>query len=347
MEKEYIPPSIAFIRLSSLGDVIMTTPLYREVKRRSPGTRVSVITKERYAGLLAGNPHVDEVLPFEDRGRHGGLTGLVSFSRSLRSRTFDLLVDLHGSLRSRLLCLLLRKKRMSGYDKGRTARRIMVRNGPGAVELASTVDRYFGALGLTEFRSPVPELFVPSGDRVSVEKETAPFRTKGRLVGLNTGARWDTKKWPLEHWRELVNLLVPDVDILLFGDPTDRPGLERIREETGVTLPVVSMTEAAGLGRTMGYLALCDAVVSVDSGPMHMAEALSVPVVALFGPTHPCLGFAPTRMDSVVLCHNLFCSPCSLHGKKPCRYGTRACLKEIVPDEVRKTIDSIFNREQR
>jgi heptosyltransferase-2 len=164
------------------------------------------------------------------------------------------------------------------------------------------------------------------------------------VVGIHPGARWETKRWEEEKFDKVCEILNqrPEVKIILFGDQKDHDLLERISPSTedqrifkALNLP---------LNKFMSLIARCDCFVTNDSGPMHIASALGVPVVAIFGPTHPKLGFSPKGSENVVLTANVKCSPCSLHGEKRCHKKSRYCMDLIEPEMVTAAVERILKK---
>ena len=162
------------------------------------------------------------------------------------------------------------------------------------------------------------------------------------MVGIHPGARWETKRWTEEKFARVCQILnqKPELKIILFGDQKDQEVIERIDSHTedqklfkAVNLP---------LNKFMSLIKRCDCFVTNDSGPMHIASALGVPVVAIFGPTHPQLGFSPMGSGNIVLTANVKCSPCSLHGEKRCHNKSRFCMDLIEPEMVTDAVEKIL-----
>ena len=132
--------------------------------------------------------------------------------------------------------------------------------------------------------------------------------------------------------------------IILFGDSVE----DKIIKDITAYLPVSNMIEALGLplGKLASLIQRCDCLITNDSGPMHIAEALQVPVVAIFGPTHPKLGFAPIGQHNVVLGANVECSPCSLHGERKCHKKTRLCMDLITADMVVEAVEDLLKKHE-
>lgn len=329
--------NILIIRLGSIGDVVLTTPVITALKKIYPDASVDFLVKKEYHELLAGNPHIRKLISF-DSTRHKGLKGLFEKTRELRSERYQYVIDLHGNLRSRIISALIHGSKTLRYDKQVVQRRLIL-NGF-KVQTKHTVDAYLSALNtmgmkeVTGFKS-VPSLYLSEDEK----KEAAAFlKNKGIpegpiIVGLNPGARWRTKRWTEEGFIDTGRRLVKELGahIVVFGGPDEVDLCRRIAEGIGKNgLHVAGMV---GLKETAALIGRCKVFVSNDSGPMHIATAVGTPVVGIFGPTVCGFGFSPLGKSTVVE-KELKCRPCSLHGTNVCPKGHFECMKGIRADDV-------------
>jgi len=330
---------ILIIRFSSLGDIVLATGIVEALKRHIPESRLFFLTKAIYAQVFEHDDRIFKLVT---------VTGDEPISR-IRAKfgphTFDGVIDLHGSLRSRLAVMLISSRRTMRVKKNSLARRMMILT-------RNTYRRRFDVLGsYCETLKPLgidervlPRL-VPPVEAVGKAEAMLTAQTglrTGRLIGIAPGARHTTKRWNEESFAGLADAVAERGDHPVFiGDSDDLPVIERIRAR--MCMESVSFAGALELAGTIGMMSRLDCVVTNDSGPMHMAGALDIPVVALFGPTHPDLGFWPGYRRGVYIHTGIPCSPCSLHGSKPCRQGRRFCLDDITVGHVIKKIDEIMN----
>jgi len=309
-----------------MGDVILTTPALAALKARYPRVYLDFVVKERYAELLKGHPLVDGLflLPQGD--------GLLPVGRQLRRKRHHVVLDLHANLRSRLLTAMLPAPRKLRYGKRTFRRWAMVRTGYRPQEAPHVVDLYLECLRPLGIEAPRgrPRLYLSNGDGEFREEFYLQnrFGESGPVVGLHPGARWPGKRWPAERFARLGQRLMRErgAQILVFGGPGEEDLVARVVQGIQPSPPVAL---GLSLGQLMALISGCVLFVTNDSGPMHMATALGVPVVAIFGPTHPLLGFWPLGDEDVVLTAGLSCSPCSLHGKRRCPQGTWQCLERV------------------
>ncbi len=321
---------IAVIRLSSLGDVVLTLPLVRSLDAAFPAARISYWVKEEFAGLVAHDPAVDHVRALDREARR--LEDLVSMSTELEDA--DLIVDLHGSLRSRVLTFR-QKAPVLHAASYRVLRERWVRarwTGPEPVPHA--LERYATALapiGVTV--SGVPRVEAGAEAEAWAEGFFAEWGLEAQPVALCPGARHFTKRWPEEHGLGLDERLARE------GRPRLYFSLESERRVLGALAQRVASDARARwcvepLPRMAALLSCCAGAVSGDSGLMHLAAARGLRVVALFGSTVPELGFAPSGEGHAVLQRALPCRPCTVHGRESCPLEHFKCLREITPEQV-------------
>lgn len=327
------PAHIVLVRLSSVGDVLLATPVARALRRRYPRARLSWLVDAGYEPLLAGNPHLDRVVSFDHTGRHRGPAGIGRLAAELGPVT--LLVDLQHKLRTAVLAARLRPAERLTLVKRRGWELVRAMLGRDAVLGAPhQIWRYLALLEVAPDgagqKPPQPELACdPAAGRRVRARLAGLARPR---VGLVPAARHPTKAWPLAHWRALAERCQRaggSVVLLGGGGETDRAAA------IGSDLAPDGWAVLAGgdLAALAASLAACDLVISPDSGPAHMAAALGVATLVLFGPTCP-QRWAPIGPRVEVLRRELACSPCSNHGGQSCPLGTLACMRDLRPERV-------------
>jgi heptosyltransferase-2 len=331
-------PRILLVRFSSLGDVLLVTPLIRALRARHPAATLSALTKQSWAPLLSANPHLDEVIAVAPG------QSLVPLARALRGARFTHLLDLHGSVRTRVLRLLV-PGAWSGFDARRGPRRQLIREHRDAyVDRVPVPERYFEAASALDVRPDggPAELFTSPAAEARAEAWLARvgFDSEAPLVALIPGAAHATKRWPVRHWRRLASDLVRrGCSVTVVGSSGDRILAAEIATSAG--RKAASAAGDLDLQASGALLRRARAVVSGDTGPMHLATAVGTSVVALFGPTVEQFGFFPYRARAAVLERPLPCRPCSSKGSPHCPLGHHHCMEEIVPDEVLSCLTSL------
>ncbi len=321
---------IAVLRLSSLGDVILTLPVVDALARAWPQAAIEYWVKEEYAAVVRRHPTVTRVRSLERDART--LEDLVSMSAELED--CDLIVDLHASARTRLLTfrqaapvLRVRSRRL---QRARWVHARWTRPRP----LPHAIARYGEALaplGLTS--SGVPRVHISAEIEAWGADEAWAFAGERLRVALCPGARHASKCWPEPRWVELDERLeqagIARLFVATLAERTGLPALSARVERASHAAWLTGSLE--GAAAALGAAAVA---VTHDSGLMHLAAARGCTVVALFGSTSPVLGFAPAGEGHIVLCRNLSCQPCTLHGRERCPLGHHACMMGITVDEV-------------
>lgn len=340
------PARILVVRFSSIGDIILTTPLLRVIQQGLPDAEVHYLTKDTYAPLLERNPRIARVWTLAAPHK---VRQLRELAPALREQQYAWTLDLHQSLRSRFLRLLLRRPVLT-YRKRAIRRFFYVHFKLDLLASQPPVrTRYFEAVrlwGLEDDGQP-PEIWLTPEEKEWAREVVGRESTgAGRpLVAFALGAGKETKRWPAEHFANLGHSLRKDTGarFLLLGDGRDRAAADLVASELGdAALDFVGKTT---LRQTASLLAVCDLVVSNDSGLMHMAEALGRKLVAIFGATTPQLGFAPTSANSIVLeAKDVPCRPCSHIGRDRCPRGHFRCMWEVKPEAVKKAVEGLLAR---
>lgn len=315
------------VRLSSLGDVVLATAVLDPLRELG---RITWLTGPPYDSLLRNDPRIDEVVVWEGRFPW----------RLLRSGRFDVVVDLHRIPKTLLLSALVPAGRRLGYPKARRARVELVR-GRRASPVPHVVARYLGTLAPLGVRTDGrPRIFVSEEARKRAEGLLRDVPTP--FVAVAPGAKWPTKRWRPEAFAEVIGKLVDrGCGVVLVGEEGEEEFSDEVRRLAGRDVP--SLVGKTDLPTLAGVLSLASALLGNDSGPVHLANAVGTPAVAIFGPTHPKLGFYP--LEGRALTADLPCSPCSLHGEGPCRRGERTCMHEVTPDEVLGALEEFLSKE--
>jgi heptosyltransferase-2 len=336
---------ILIIRFSSLGDVVLATAVIDAVQILWPDSRVTFVVKEEFAQAIENNPFVANLIALgpEDRS----LRSIVTLSHRLRSEEVDLVIDLQGGPRGRLLAAGVGAGCVVRPRSRRLRRMLMaVRPGQWRRQLPHAVERYLECL------SPWTDGGIPSG-RPSVyltpEERAGAFEVvegiEGtRLVAMAPGARWPSKRWPAEYFAILGTALAENgYGVLLLGSTEEGEVLDDVA--SGVSPKENVKVLAGNLRLLASAFSVSAAAVCNDSGLMHLATAVGTPTVAIFGPTAPHLGFTPFGDRHKTLWLGLDCSPCSLHGDKACRKAEgELCMNLLEPHHVLAALRELLER---
>ena len=331
---------IAVLRLSSLGDVILTIPVVRALHRAWPAARVEYWTKEEYADVVRFDPAIAHVRRLERDARRP--EDLLSMSAELED--FDLIVDLHGSARSRVLTFRQKAPVLRAASHRLLRARWVHARWTAPRPVPHALERYAASLTPLGLTAPaVPEVVAGTEAERWADEWLAAWRPAGAPVAICPGARHPTKRWPTAHWVAL------DEALARSGTPRLYCSLEAEKR----ALPALAARVAADpsarwscepLPRMAAQLSRCRAAVTCDSGLMHLAAARGLAVAAMFGSTSPALGFAPAGEGHEVLCRNEPCQPCTLHGRERCPMGHFRCMMELKPEQALEALERIETR---
>jgi len=342
---------ILIIKLSAIGDVVHSLPLLEVLRETFPLVRIDWLVEENASGIVEGHPLIDSLLVFPrkswlrrfTRKGEGVSVGreVARFIRGLRSRRYDIVIDLQGLLKSGILAFLARGKRKIALNNGREGSALFVHERVAvpdpqmhALERYLCIARYLGVKDL-RWDGSIP---VYENDKAYVDTLVGGRAFDRTLVAVNPMAKWETKLWESSRFALLADLINEKLTaaVIFTGSCADRGAIGAIQSEM--------KTEALNLaGKTtlkqLAYLyQRCAVVISTDTGPMHIAAAMKSPiVVGLFGPTSP-LRTGPYGGRQRVVRAGAACSPCF---KKRC--DDRQCMRQITVDMVYEAVKEVIN----
>ncbi|MCB0274543.1 MAG: lipopolysaccharide heptosyltransferase II [Calditrichaeota bacterium] len=331
------PQRILVFQTAFLGDAILTIPLIEALKDRFPAALIDIVVIPGAVNILETLPYINAVIPFDKRGNGKGLKGLLGLAALLRRRNYDLALVPHRSFRTALLVKLSRITFTLSFDRS-----------AGAFLYSQTVPyrRDFHEinrnlalgtpLGLDPLKQRFPKVYPTPEDRQKVSDwlDGAALKTGQPLIALAPGSVWNTKRWPAERFGRLAGLLARGgFQPVMIGGPADVQTGAAVEAVFGGPLPnaigQLTLRESAAL------LERCNALITNDSAPLHLAVATATPVVAIFGATVTEFGFYPYHPDDMVVeTAGLSCRPCGAHGGHKCPIGTFECMLNIEASRV-------------
>ncbi len=327
------PENWLVVRLSALGDVVLTTGVLDHLSR-TLGWRFHFLTRAAFAPVLLHNPVVEGVVVPDEKSL-AGLGWLATANRlALRYKDWGLL-DLHGNLRSRALRLLWHGP-VAGYPKFALDRRLhglTKLQGPQRRLEAMNVPQRYARAVLDQAPDPAelrPRIHLSDEERAWAKAKLAETGVSpdAPLAVLHPYATHKGKQWPPERW-------------LALAEALEAAGWQWIavgRSRERVFDDERDLSDRTDIRQTCALLERATALVTGDSGPMHLGTAVGTPVVALFGPTTKAWGFFPSGERDVVLERELICRPCSVHGGRGgCRNG-EVCMRDIAVEDVLEAV---------
>jgi lipopolysaccharide heptosyltransferase II len=313
------------LQTAFLGDVVLTTPLLETLAARHGP--VDVVTTPAAAPLVETHPAVRHVIRYDKKGRDGGPRGLLRLARTLRAERYDWAYLPHRSLRTALVAWLARVPRRVGFEDGWPLFYTDVRPRP---KTGHEIDRLLALAGGAMTRAK-PTLATTGEDRAATEAFLEAHGVETPFVALAPGSIWGSKRWP--YYGELAQRLAGRVGIVVVGGP----------EDAGLADEIAGAVNACGkltLRQSVEAIRRAALLVTNDSAPLHFAQAVGTPTVAIFGSTVPAFGFGPRGpRDQVAGIDGLPCRPCSAHGPASCPLGHHRCMRALTVDHVLAAIE--------
>ena len=329
-------PAILVLRLSSLGDVVLTSSFLQSAREHFPEAHLDFVVRDDLVPIATALPGLRRVVAV---ARRAGPAALAQLGSALARENYMHVFDLHSSLRTRLLTWRLRRRLRPGFSKQELPRWLLVH---------AHRDVYGSFGGVRPLRDrmldPLRRLgHAPSlHDTHLVISQAARARALECLgngtdrvrVAVAPGARWPSKRWPAQRFAALVARLAatPATQFVVLGENAEAPLAAAVaRAAPQASLDLCGRLE---LLETAAVLQRCRLLITNDSGLMHVAEAVGCPVLAIFGPTTPAFGYAPFLPASRLLHRPPACNPCSKNGSRPCHRPTHECMENIGVEEV-------------
>lgn len=328
--RDPLKPKILTVRLSSLGDVVLTTALFPNLKAKWPECEVTVLTKTAYAAVFDSNPSVDHVRLFDPARQP-----FTQLAKEIKEEQFDVIIDLHGNPRSFFLRMLAGAPVTVVVSKATWARyKLMLFKLSSETLRTSVRERILGSL------KPLDAPVVHTETQLFPQGAGEVLRALGidsgrKLIGIAPGAKHNTKKWGAKRFAEAANRLgaFPNSMVVILGDKSDSAAAEDVSRH--ITVPCRNLAGWTSLKELIAVISRLSFLLTNDSGILHMAEALNIPLVALFGPTVRAYGFAPYKPTSrVAEVAHLSCRPCTLHGDVTCPLKHHKCMEDIDVNAV-------------
>lgn len=330
-------PKILLIRLSSLGDIVLTTPAIRAVRTNFPNAYVAMLVAKQSADVFHENPHLDEIITFDRLAKNKDTSEMWRIVRLLRERKFTLAIDFQRKFRTEMLMYLSGATERVGKGWFCTTRVSEQGN-------KHATAHYFDLLHAAGIPAADPklELFFTELER---RDATQRLKTAGvvdtRLkVGLFPGAGWKLREWMPERFAAIGDSLVQyyNVDVLIFGGQRESELVQTVANL--MQRRAIPFAGNLQIRQLAACIEQCDLFVTNDTGPMHIAAAVGTPTVSLFGPGNH-IRFQPLGTLHQTIRHAVPCSPCKQFTDK-CK--DNICMKGISVDEVWHSIARVLEK---
>ena len=327
------------IRLGSIGDIILTTPLIRALRKAYPNSLIDYLVKEEFLELLQNNPHIDNVYSINSGY---GLKEILKWRKKIISNEYTSILDLHRSIRSILMTIWLARVELGKLNKNLFKRIVLVKLGINLYkQIAPVTQRYFEAAQRYDLVDDGlgTELFHDG----KIPMKIANTSESKNFIVMAPGAGYFTKRWLPEYFAKLADKLIEknNAEVYLIGSAADREVCNEIRKS--MNNDVNDLSGLYSILETAAIIDASDALITNDSGMMHVAVSQKKPVLAFFGSTTEELGFFPYGGKYKVLENKqLNCRPCSHVGRDKCPKRHFKCMKEISPELAYNSIINLM-----
>lgn len=333
---------ILVFRLSSIGDIVLTTALLRCLRNTFPDAQIDFVVKKQFADILRCVPFVSNVIELDSKK---GFSELFAIRNQLKNEQYDVALDIHKNWRSLFVCNTIGAKQVFRFNKHvfrrwvlttfhkdiyKEVRPVYLRFIDAAKQIGVAPDGKYTELVVPEqLGKSMQDIFAQAN--ISFEK---------RIIALCPGASFSNKQWQVEKFQQLAKRVVFDFDaqVILLGGKKESEMCETIANESGA----VSFAGKFDLSQSIAALSMVSLTVANDTGMLHVSEALGVPVVGIYGPTARQFGYFPILPQSkVAQVDNLPCRPCTKMGMNHCPKKHFSCMNDISVEMVLALIHGI------
>jgi len=337
---------ILIIQTAFLGDVVLTIPLIQAAKKYLK-SEVSVLCIPSTKDILVGHPDIDEIIVYDKKGKDRGIFNLFKLAKKIREKKYDTVLIPHPSFQSGFLAYLSGIKKRVGFcnSAGRFFLTKCIPFDKDKCQLERYLDlmQYFGF----ELEKEKTKIYIDKKSDEYADSTLDPSTSsgqvaQGRYFGINPGSVWATKRWLPERYAELSDKIVDKFGgkIIIFGGVDDIDTASIV--EKNMKKHPINLAGKTTLKQLTALIKRCRVFITNDSGSMHIAAALDIPTVAIFGPTVKRFGFFPYSDKAVVIEKDIKCRPCDRHGSNKCPRNHFNCMNKVTVDEVFGAVKKLY-----
>lgn len=342
--------NILIIRFSSIGDIVLTSPLLRILRKSFPDSNIDFLIRKEYSELVKFNPNVNNIIEFDTLE---GLRGLYNIANQIKSKRYDLVLDLHNNWRSNYI-KYFSKAKFYTINKRVLKRFFLIKFKIDLFkEYISVVDKYIETIKFLNVKNDNNglDLFYPDNLSVNFHQKFKDLALENYnlLIGVAPSAKHYTKIWPAQKYIELLSNILQQFNafVFMFGSKNEADYINMITkaviEHTNKN-SILNMAGKLSLLETAAVLDRCNLMITNDTGLMHIAAARKRKVVAIFGSTVRQFGFFPYGTENIVVeNNNLKCRPCTHIGRNRCPEKHFKCMQDITVDKVFNAFKNILN----
>jgi heptosyltransferase-2 len=336
---------ILIIRLSSIGDIILTSPIIRVLRKNFPESQIDFVAKEKFIEVVKYNPNINKIHILK------GHNSIKELKSEIKKEKYDLIIDMHKNFRSFYLKNFSNAKKIFTISKPYISRFLLVNFKINLYKQTfSIIENYFAPLkkiGIQNDQEGL-EVFTSDDARLKVKEIMEDFISEGDFViGMSPGAGFWNKEWTNEGFSGVIDYFARKykAKILLFGSEKDNKKIQQISELVFNKNSLLDLSGRLNLLELIAGIEKCNLFITNDTGAMHIAVALKKKVIAIFGPTTKEFGFFPNSKESLVVENfNLSCRPCTHIGKDYCPKKHFKCMRDVKSWNVIEVAEKLLNK---
>ncbi|HEY5534526.1 MAG TPA: glycosyltransferase family 9 protein [Ignavibacteria bacterium] len=329
------------VQTAFIGDVILTIPMISELKKMFPDSIIDFLCIPKTMELLENNPYVNSLIVY-DKHNNSGLSGLLKIAKIIKESKYNAILSPHRSFRSTFLVYLSRCKNTIGFNISSLS--ILYKQTVNYIKNIHDIQRnlmLLKPLDIVQNKIVKPQFFVSEEKKMKIEKILVKHKigNETQFITVAPGSIWFTKRFPFEKFAAILKQLRENnTIILLIGSEDDYELCEQIKNLSD-NQKIVNLAGRLSLLETIELIRRSKILLTNDSAPLHMANAVGTKVLAIFGATILGFGFYPYGSEDVVFeINNLECRPCAIHGGNKCPIETFDCMNRIEESEIVKSL---------
>lgn len=324
-----------------LGDVILTTALIREMKKLFLDAEIDILVIPQTSGIFKYNPNINDIIIFNKRKVMSKLFSIIKLIFKIRKNCYQLAFSVQSSFTSSLLLFLGKVPRRVGFER----QKLLTDKVPLDGEIHASI-RHLNLLNIfsnSTFDFQTEVFWSEAEEDLALDIINKSREQYQYLIGIAPGSIWNTKRWPEENFTMLSAILAQhNFGIFLLGGKDDFNLCQRIAENSKSS--AVNLAGQLSIPESCSLIEKLDLMISNDSAPLHIANAVQTDVFVIFGPTVKKFGFYPFRKNDKIFEVDLYCRPCSKHGGRTCPERHFNCMKRILPSDLAGEVIDYFNK---
>lgn len=336
--------NILIIRLSSIGDIILTSPIIRALKNKYPDSNIDFVCQDNYSSLLENNPHLRNIYKYSRNFDYKSLLDFKSKIINSNNDKYTYVIDLQLNRRSKSIKKGLGYKYFN-YNKNRLNKLSLVYRKK-AINPIHVTQLYYSAI--ESIANPLDDLGLELWTKKDIAQNNyIPFtkekKSSIKKIAIAPGAQHYTKRWLPERFAELCDELNKSYspEIYLFGSKDEKDVCDFIKNYSDANIK--NLAGETSINETIELIDECDLMICNDTGLMHIAAARQIPIIAIFGSTVTELGFTPYKTNHIIIQKPIECRPCSHIGLSKCPKKHFLCMKSITATDILVGISKLHN----